>query len=81
MNLIDTINNELQARNWSRKKLSKESGIAPSTLSLKLSQPKLTFEEVEKISAAFGMTTTQLIDKASAIPTPGKRDDREPASL
>lgn len=64
MNLINLINSEIDARGWSRKRLAAESGLAQSTLSQKLSQPKLTTDEIERIAHALGMSASELFARA-----------------
>lgn len=64
MNIQKLINNELENRNWSRKKLAKESGIPESTLSLKLAPQKFDTDQIQKIAQAFNWTPSELIQRA-----------------
>lgn len=64
MNLISVINDELKIRNWSKKELSEKSSIPRSTLSIKLAQPKLNYNEIQLIANAFNIPVSELATRA-----------------
>ncbi|MEW6872128.1 helix-turn-helix transcriptional regulator [Trueperella pyogenes] len=66
MSIQQAINEELAIRRWSRKRLSRESGIAESTLSLKLAPQRFDTDQLEKIATAFGIPTSELLRRAEA---------------
>lgn len=69
MSIQKAINEELSSRRWSRKRLSRESGISESTLSLKLAQPRFDTDQLEKIAAAFGIAPSELMRRAEEYDT------------
>lgn len=64
MELVGLINFELRKRGWSRKELSRKSGIPESTLSLKLAPQKFDTEQIRKIANAFGWNPSELFARA-----------------
>lgn len=68
MNIIEKIKELMDERNWSEYKLSKESGLSQSTVRNLFTRNNIpTFQTLEAICDAFGMTLAQFFSEGSTM--------------
>ncbi|MCB6477563.1 helix-turn-helix transcriptional regulator [Emergencia timonensis] len=68
MNIIKKIKELMEERRWSEYRLSKESGLSQSTIRNLFTRNNLpTFQTLEAICDAFGITLAQFFSEGSAV--------------
>lgn len=67
--LIDWLNAQLKARDWTNSKLAQKSGLAPSTISMVLSdRASPGWDFCKGVARAFGVPAEQVFRRAGLLP-------------